>query len=217
MEGVPNDCAHHLQRMRELNAAGSSKISASTVAKKLGIGETTVLGMYLYGSRLWGTANEQSDYDFLIVLKSADKACQTIHKGNIDALCFSEVEFKRRLQAHAFLCVLCICWLPEEWVWKRYSMKFDSLDIAAMKTSIQAEAERDWATAAKRRAKGLKDAANKIEMHAIRLLRIGQQLEQGPMKCPDFACAVDVWKTIKEDYSGTLAEPYLAGLKKEFE
>jgi len=167
------------------------------------------LGLYLYGSRLWGTASESSDYDFLVVLKKADNPCQTFHTGNIDCLVFSQSEFEKKLAEHTFLCVLVAEWLPEEWIWKRkHPIKF-KMDQTKLATSILEIVERDWNVAAKKRAKKMNDAASKVEMHAIRQLRVLLELLPDVSKKPNLANSVDVWQVIKSDYEGSWSKQYL--------
>jgi len=197
-----------LARMRILNE--QSKLTAEQACEKLGLDlKKNVLGLYLYGSRLWGTANAGSDYDFLVIVKKADKPCATMHRGNLDCMIMTEAEYLRRLQAHSFLCVAVTCWLPDAWCWKTYRPKKPfALNKKTFVQAVLDEAERDWATARKRRDKGLRDAADKVEMHAVRMLRVAQQL-MGGNDAPDLACALDVWQTLKDDYDGSYARQYL--------
>lgn len=205
-----------LEKMRLLNVSnGKLQRNLSWVCGKLSLTEDSVVGLYLYGSRLWGTAHESSDYDFLVVLKRRDPAAASRHVGNIDVLELSVDEFKKRLDQHAFLCVMTALWLPEDWVWKRAvflerGFKFDfRLDL--FERAVLDEVERDWDTAAKRRRKDLKDAAQKIEMHAIRMLRILHQIKCLHRNPPHLCCAVDVFQILQNDYTrdGSVGAQYL--------
>ena len=54
------------ERMKELQKY--SKLDVNIVVKRLGlVGKAE--NVYLWGSRLWGTASFSSDYDFMIVAK----------------------------------------------------------------------------------------------------------------------------------------------------
>src|SRR4051794_23611384 len=84
--------------MRALNQSNEKMCRAvEPICKKLELEERNVLGLYLYGSRLWGGATAASDYDVLVVLKRAQQPSTTLHRGNVDALCLSEKEFATRL------------------------------------------------------------------------------------------------------------------------
>ncbi len=109
--------------MRALNAEGAarSKMTVSLVCAKLALSEADCVAMFLIGSRLWGTACDQSDWDFQIVMKKGNKEGKdvwTLHAANIDATCLTVTAFCERLKEHSFLCLLPY-WLPSEWQWKR--------------------------------------------------------------------------------------------------
>lgn len=74
-------------------------ISLEKVCSTLSIPEKDVLSAFVLGSRLWGTANAQSDYDAYIVLKGNSSLATTldkqkgfvsIHKANIDSIVMTE-------------------------------------------------------------------------------------------------------------------------------
>ena len=205
-----------LERMRSLNSSNQKfYMNVDAFAEKMGMKSKDIVGLYLYGSRLWGTANAQSDYDFLVVVKSADKPCATRHAGNIDCLAMTQAEFEKRLQAHSFLCVMCVLYLAPEWVWKRFvpKKKF-ALDLKRFEASVREEVERDWKVATKKRDKGMGDAANKVQIHAIRMLRILKQIQEGN-ETPSLTCAIDLWRFCKEDYTGQASEAHLEACKNE--
>lgn len=49
----------------------NKKYDAETICRFLGEDPTKILNIYPYGSRVYGTYNEHSDYDFILVYKSA--------------------------------------------------------------------------------------------------------------------------------------------------
>jgi hypothetical protein len=210
------------EKMRLLNLSNKKFYrDVGAFCKKTGFKEDNVLGLYLYGSRLWGTAVEASDYDFLVVLKKAESPCQTFHSGNIDCLVFSQAEFDKKLGEHMFLCVVVAAWLPEEWVWKRkHPIKF-KMDRKKLIKALLDTVDRDWKVAAKKRSKKLNDAAAKVEMHAIRQLRVLVELliSADPIDKvrPTLANCQDVWQVIKQDYEGTWSKQYLEEEKLKLE
>src|SRR6185437_13317674 len=105
---------------------------------------------YLQGSRLWGTAIDSSDYDFVIVSSSPSAPPHSsLHNGPIDASVFSIAEFQKRLDEHSLYEVVCL-FLPAPWIWKgpqqNHRWKF-VLQKDRLKTSVFEETDRDWAMA----------------------------------------------------------------------
>ena len=63
-------------------------MNIQTLLTKLQLTDDEVINIYLYGSRIYGTANSDSDWDFTIVVKNECikySPKQTISVDNIDA------------------------------------------------------------------------------------------------------------------------------------
>lgn len=151
-----------IERMRTLNASNSKFYrDVKAVCSKLSLSEKDVLGVYLYGSRLWGSATAKSDYDFLVVVKNALSKADgswTVHNGNCDFLLMTEKVFASRLADQTFLVTVVVHWLPPEWKWKQYALPVTPIDKSKFVAAVIKEAERDWAVADKKRDKGMKGA-----------------------------------------------------------
>lgn len=159
--------------------------NADAVCKLLSFSPKDVLGIFLYGSRLWGSATSKSDYDFLIVLSdsSSPKPSSTSHKNNIDALCLSRTEFFSRLSRHEFLCCVVSWWLPSEWVWKNtLPTTGHNVDTGGLATATLQQRERDEEMAKKKASKGDVEGAKKVVIHMMRILRITVALLREPKK-----------------------------------
>ncbi len=74
------------------------------MCRSLKLEEKSVVACYVYGSRLWGTASDSSDWDFIIVKRSeksgggkkaadgkAPEKAGNTHVDNIDAAIYDEV------------------------------------------------------------------------------------------------------------------------------
>lgn len=219
-----------VDRLRALNAAcaAAQKLTPSSVCAKLGLEEREVLGIFLIGSRLWGTATEQSDWDFEVVCARPNKAGKevwTLHGGNVDATCVTAALFARRVRDHHFL-ALVVGWMPLEWRWKRDSKvaiepgKLDRAGerkhrgccrcltcalCAALWKSVHEEATRDWAVAEKKAAKGLHPEAKKVVLHAIRMLRIScQYAESGGGAVPNLWCVDDLAEQMRGEWGAVV-------------
>lgn len=138
---------------------GDKTPSLKAVLDKLGLSDKDVLAVTLVGSRLWGTSNKNSDWDFLIVVKRSpsDKGRWTLHVGNYEAMMFTLEEFKSKLAAHSFL-TLVPFWAPKEHRWKCVApLNFSALpklDKQALARAVEEETKRDWDVAAKKAGKG---------------------------------------------------------------
>src|SRR5687768_2741938 len=72
-------------------------INLSSVCRLLKLDESNVLALYVYGSRLWGSADATSDWDFVIIKRSNDgkssgEKVGNTHIDNIDAAIYEEVK-----------------------------------------------------------------------------------------------------------------------------
>lgn len=83
--------SHHaeeaaLERLRAMETLmRSSKVTLNIVLKRLQLKETEVANVYVYGSRVWGTGNKNSDWDFLIIHKNWPGEKSSVHNGEFDA------------------------------------------------------------------------------------------------------------------------------------
>ncbi len=154
-----------LDAMRVLNESSKFYRDVKGLCSKLSLAEKDVLGVYLYGSRLWGSASAKSDYDFVVVVKNSlgksdGSGSWTVHNGNCDFLLLSEKVFASRLLTdHSFLCTMIAHWLPPEWRWKQHALPspLPAIDKQKFVKAVIAEAaERDWGVANKKREKGMK-------------------------------------------------------------
>lgn len=85
----------YVAEMKELMSYAS--IDTSVLLRRLKLNEKDVLGIYIVGSRLWGSATYSSDWDFIIVLRSWPKGRSSEHNGDIDATVLDKNEFFKRV------------------------------------------------------------------------------------------------------------------------
>lgn len=74
--------------------------------------EEVVQAIYLYGSRVYGTATEKSDWDYLVIVKYEHE--ETTVKGKdeqCDATIVGEKQFCAQLEEHNIKSLECL-WLP---------------------------------------------------------------------------------------------------------
>jgi len=165
--------------------------------------EEEVLCFYIYGSRLWGSATYSSDWDIVVVTKSAsslkDKTTTKVeddmflggdgifmtHVGQLDACIMTHAEFLNRLKQHRWL-NLILPYLPPEAIWKntnrfvekcKVEIKFDPL---IMFERLRTDTERDLKVAKKMIGKGKTEKGSKILQSCLQdYLLLFQILEKG--------------------------------------
>jgi predicted nucleotidyltransferase len=77
-----------------------------TLLSKLHLDDTKVLNVYQYGSRVYGTHSDSSDYDFTIILSDDYTELtkiapdNTIRNDNLDANVFHLKDYKQLIDEH---------------------------------------------------------------------------------------------------------------------
>ncbi len=96
--------------------------------------------LYPYGSRVYGTANEQSDYDFICVcgIKSTDEVKFSFG----DVTYYTETEFRNAIEEHEISILECAWTKPI--VDELHMVVHPLIDKAKLRTSISAKASNSW-------------------------------------------------------------------------
>lgn len=96
-------------------------VDLATICARLKLVEKDVLNVYLLGSRLWGTAGPESDWDFLVVVRDkaavlakAPKRFLNVHTGNYDAMILSQSFFVEKMTDYTSSYEMIVTWLPAE-------------------------------------------------------------------------------------------------------
>ncbi len=138
--------------------------------------DNNIICCYLYGSRVYGTNNEESDYDFIAVIK--DKEVQSSLSEHGDITYYTEGEFKELIEKHEISILECLS-LNEEFVIKN-EMDFEfNLDKQVLRNSISSKASNSWVKCKK---KFLVEEdyspyiGKKSAFHSLRILDFGKQI-----------------------------------------
>eukprot|EP01012_Entosiphon_sulcatum_P033644 TRINITY_DN42603_c0_g1_i1.p2 TRINITY_DN42603_c0_g1~~TRINITY_DN42603_c0_g1_i1.p2 ORF type:complete len:232 (-),score=52.88 TRINITY_DN42603_c0_g1_i1:21-689(-) len=156
------------------------------------------LNVYVIGSRLWGTARADSDWDLLIVVEGSFAKASVHANTLVDATVVGQPEFVDLVRQHHSLALLCL-WSPPENVLQR---RFDplgsfKLDAKQLVDATVQETERDLKHAAKVRQKGNEKQADKVLVHAYRLLLFADQILASG-RITDHTCANAVHRALLE-------------------
>lgn len=130
-----------------------------------------IIKVYNYGSRVYGTATENSDYDFIIVVDSPDDLCYNVEKPKINHVVYSESMFIKRVKEHHISVLECI--FQDK---KDPYLKYFKLDKSQLRRSISAVASNSFVKAKKKMRQGDYYIGKKSLFHSLRILGFGIQI-----------------------------------------
>ena len=158
------------------------------ILNTLNIDKSLILGMYLVGSNLWGTARKDSDLDVIIVIKNnnvkkgnkyiSGKDTETsIHNSNVDAWIISENKFAEAIENHRMYELMCL-YVPEKNKLINYSYPNNKFTInpKILYEQTLTVYTRDWEKANKQGGNNNLKRAEKILLHCTRNLFLTLQL-----------------------------------------
>lgn len=162
------------------------------IAGIVGLTYSEVLSLYLYGSRVYGTHREDSDYDYVIV---TDKEGFTTAQGDTDDLNVQAYHidiWKQMLENHDIMAIECNSGPYDDLV-----LPF-TLSKTKLRSSISRVASNSWVKCKKKltveensRMVGIKSL-----FHSFRIPMFGIQIAStGGIY--DYSCANELWKELE--------------------
>jgi len=152
--------------------------------------------VFPYGSRVYGTNSETSDYDYIIVSSIGYDP----PKPNITY--YSKKEFQDKINEHEISALECI-FLPGEY-YQEISKQFTfELDLPKLRSSISSKASNSWVKAKKKfTIEKDKDIyiGKKSLFHSLRIIDFGIQIARYK-KIVDYSCTNDIWFEIRDNPS----------------
>jgi predicted nucleotidyltransferase len=164
-----------------------------------GIHPTRIFNIYLFGSRVYGTANRDSDWDAIMIAKNSVESTE-IRKGLFNIHVYTPDKFKEDLENHRINNLECI--YAPDWAKLKEDIKFDNfkIDKNKLRHMISQISSNSWVKCAKKLEQeneyyiGVKSL-----FHSIRIPMFGSQIaEYG--KIVDFSCANWIWDVIKSNH-----------------
>ena len=173
------------------------------ICKEFGLNEADIVNVYGYGSRIYGTHREDSDYDYVVVFKSAmlpDGSFKSNAKSTEDRsmqiICYSRGGFKAGLENYDISCIESL-FLPSEFVVaKKWPFKMDKINIKEFASKIISKASASWHSAGLALSDGEYYHAKKGYYHAVRILDFAKQLKDSNFTKLDFSTAKAYWYEI---------------------
>jgi hypothetical protein len=141
---------------------------------RYGLGEAEVL-LFPFGSRVYGTARADSDYDYLAVVPEGRRAStgEEFRHGTANVTLFTRGDWAEQLAAHKIHCLEAY-YLPDGVCRAAFPFR---LDRHLLYAALFDKASRSWARARnKMEAEGQPLLAWKGVFHALRILHFGIQI-----------------------------------------
>lgn len=147
--------------------------------------EKPLLNLYAHGSHLYGTDNDGSDWDCMVIIET-DEDFTMIQEGLYDIHVYSQKEFQRKLDSHAFDVIVSFC-AP---IIQNVEMNF-TLDKMKLRSCVSQKADHSYVKAKKKNIVEKEYyLAKKSLFHSFRIFDFGSQFAKN-------GCIVD-FKSCKE-------------------
>lgn len=149
------------------------------------------LCVYPYGSRVYGTQREDSDWDWICVQETKTESPDT--SINI----FTPHEFRMRLDSHE-ISALETLWVDPV----KAEIAFDfNLDLSKLRISVSAKQSNSWVKAKKKMQQGDNLIGVKSLWHSLRILGFGTQIASEG-RITNYSQDNPIWEEIHQDYLG---------------
>jgi len=185
------------------------ELNAKSICDALGINEEEVVNIYPYGSRVYGTDDEFSDDDFIIVFKSSmiksrdgragfKNNAISSEDGSIQGVCYSRGGFIDAINNYEIAAWECLS-LPDEKVIKnKWPFKVRKYEEKQMIKAIITKASSSWHIASKASSYENYEQAEKGIFHTLRILELGLQIKEH-QKIVNFQASNELWEKMLLD------------------
>lgn len=144
------------------------------IIKASGIHHTRVFCIYLFGSRVYGTSNESSDYDIIMVANNSVEAIE-ITNGKFNIHVYTPKKFKEDLDWHRINNLECI--FAPEWAKIKEDIKWDFvLDKNKLRHAISHISSNSWVKCKKKLEHNEYYVGIKSLFHSLRIANYGYQI-----------------------------------------
>lgn len=153
-----------------------------------------LLNVYLYGSNVYGTANEESDVDYIYVVDHQDKSEDQLLLGKTNITIHPAEYFQHKLNNHDVSALECY-FLPEKFKIELHKFNF-KLDLEKLRRSFSEKSSNSWVKAKKKIDVHQEYKLGKKSLfHSLRIVNFGIQIAQFG-KVENYAAANQWWQRI---------------------
>ena len=155
-------------------------ISLDQIIKATKSSPSDIVAIYPYGSRVYGTASETSDYDFIVVAKNLprDQGSDQFSANNVNINIYSQVHFQKQLDEHKIASLECY-FLPQDLILLEKERLKWNYNKSELRSSISMKSDHSFVKAKKKMiiAKDFDPyIAKKSLFHSLRILTFGIQI-----------------------------------------
>ena len=197
-------------------------VSPEFICQELGIDYSQVLNIYPYGSKIYGTATEESDDDYIIVYKSSllpsgsfkDNAISSKDK-KIQGTCYSKGGFIDAINNYQISVLECLSLPEDKVIQKKMNFELTKFDKKEMAKKIITTASSSWHFANMAYKDNHVESCAKNIFHALRILEFGIQIKEHH-RIIDYSSANKIKESIYDcpPYPGDYYETFLALIDK---
>ena len=168
-------------------------VTKEEIIKASGINPVRVLNIYLFGSRVYGNASNNSDWDVIMIAKTSSPETEIkTDKFNIHIL--TADRFQDSLDQHNIRSIECV--MAPDWakLQEVHSFKFNLIQNR-LRHSVSHMNSNSWVKAKKKINQGDYYIGVKSLWHSIRIVMYGIQIAKSG-HIADWQCANDIWKEL---------------------
>jgi hypothetical protein len=147
--------------------------------------EEEILAIYPYGSRVYGTASENSDYDYIVVTKGAFLKSGAFKQNaissddrKIQGVLYSRTGFIDALNNYEMGAIECIFLDSSQVLLSKWPFSIQKWNTKEMADKVIQKASASWHIASRQSKDGFKAIAKKGIFHSLRILMFGLQLKE---------------------------------------
>lgn len=151
-------------------------LNYNDILKRAKLDDSNVINAYCYGSRVYGTSTNSSDYDFIFVVKKRENEQFSDQLININF--FTDESHQQRINEHEISALECQ-FLSSEFILKETKKYSFTLDLAKLRHSLSKKSSNSWVKC-KKKLTVEKDydlnVGRKSMFHAFRIINYGIQI-----------------------------------------
>jgi len=168
-------------------------ISIEEILKVAKLHPLRVSNIYLFGSRIYKTHTDDSDYDILIIAKNSVEAIE-IKSDKFNIHIYTESKFREDLEWHLPRNLECL--YSPDFARLKENIKFDlEINEAKIRHAISHVSSNSWVKAKKKLEIGEYNIGIKSLFHSLRIPMFGIQIMESG-RIYDFECSNHIWEKL---------------------